>query len=123
MVKNLKLGFVGLTHLGINYAVASAIKGFEVVCYDQNPELISSLKEKKIPFFEKDLSKNLNKKFNNLKFTKNIKDLFKCDLVFISQDVPTSSDGKSNLNNIKKLIKKVINTINKKCNLILTSVS
>ena len=61
MVKNLKLGFVGLTHLGINYAVASAIKGFEVVCYDQNSELISSLKEKKIPFFEKDLSKNLTK--------------------------------------------------------------
>ena len=37
---NLKIGYVGLTHLGINYAIASAIKGFDVVCYDEDISLV-----------------------------------------------------------------------------------
>ena len=28
------VGFLGMSHLGINYAVASAEKGFDVICYD-----------------------------------------------------------------------------------------
>ena len=49
----LTIGYVGLTHLGINYAIASAMKGFKVICYDNNLDIISSLKKKKIPFYEK----------------------------------------------------------------------
>ena len=51
----LTIGYVGLSHLGINYAIASAIKGFNVVCYDDDKNIISSLKKKKIPFYEKNL--------------------------------------------------------------------
>ena len=40
-------------------------------------------------------------------------------MVFISRDVPTNSKGKSNLLEIKKLIKKIVKTIKKKCNLII----
>ena len=54
----LSIGFVGLTHLGVNYAIASAMKGFNVVCYDENLGVVSSLKKKKIPFYEKDTEKN-----------------------------------------------------------------
>ena len=116
---NLVIGYVGLTHLGINYAVASAIKGFRVVCYDENENLILSLQKQKIPFFEKNLDKNLKKKFKYFKFTSKIKDLSKCDLVFISKDVPTNSSGRSNLNPIKKLISKVTKSIRKNCSLII----
>ena len=63
---NLVIGYVGLTHLGINYAVASAIKGFRVVCYDENENLILSLQKQKIPFFEKNLDINLKKKNLNI---------------------------------------------------------
>ena len=116
---NLVVGYVGLTHLGINYAVASAIKGFRVVCYDENEDLILSLQKQKVPFFEKNLNKNLKKKFKYFKFTSKIKDLSKCDLVFISKDVPTNSLGKSNLNPIKKLISRVAKSIRKNCSLII----
>ena len=47
----IKIGYAGLSHLGINYAVASATKGFDVVGFDNNSMLISSLKKKKLPFF------------------------------------------------------------------------
>ena len=48
---NLTIGYVGLSHLGINYAVASAMKGFKIVAYDENKKIISSLKKKKNSFF------------------------------------------------------------------------
>ena len=46
----LNIGFVGLTHLGVNYAIASAMKGFDVVCYDENLDVVSSLRKKKNSF-------------------------------------------------------------------------
>ena len=115
----LTIGYVGLTHLGINYAIASAMKGFKIVCFDDNSDIISTLKKKKIPFYEKNTEKNLKKNFNQFKFTNKIADLKNCDLVFISRDVPTNSKGKSNLLEIKKLIKKIVKTIKKNCNLII----
>ena len=115
----LTIGYVGLTHLGVNYAIASAMKGFNVVCYDDNLDIISTLKKKKIHFYEKNTEKNLKKNFKQFKFTNKVTDLKNCDLVFISQDVPTDSNGKSNLLEIKKLIKRIVKIIKKNCNLII----
>ena len=97
----IKIGFVGLSHLGLNYAVASAVKGFNVIGYDEKLNLVNDLKNKKISFFEKNLEKNLVKK-KKLKFTNKISDLKKCDIVFISQDVPTNNKGESDIEIIKK---------------------
>ena len=115
----LSIGYVGLSHLGINYAISSTMKGFNVVCYDDDINIISSLQKKKIPFYEKNTEKNLKKRFKQFKFTNKTNDLKNCDLVFISQDVPTNLHGKSNLIKIKKLIKKIIKVIKKECNLII----
>ncbi len=115
----LNIGYVGLSHLGINSAIAASMRGFSVICFDRDFNLISSLKKKKIPFYEKNALKNLKKKFDHFKFTNNIKELNKCDLVFISQDVPTNDKGKSNLIEIKKLINDVIKNINPSCTLII----
>ena len=41
----LTIGYVGLSHLGINYAIASAIKGFNVVCYDDDKNIIGQIVE------------------------------------------------------------------------------
>ena len=45
MIKN-NISFVGMTHLGLNMAVGTAMKGFRVICYDQNAKLIENLKKK-----------------------------------------------------------------------------
>ena len=66
---NPKIGFVGMSHLGLNYAVATAKKNFKVICYDENKNTIDILNKKKIPIFEKDLEKNLRSHFCNLKFS------------------------------------------------------
>ncbi len=46
----LTVGYIGLSHLGINYAIASAMKGFNIICYDEDKEIILSLKKKKNSF-------------------------------------------------------------------------
>ena len=51
MKKKIKIGYAGLSHLGINYAVASATKGFDVVCFDEDLKIIESLKRKKYYLF------------------------------------------------------------------------
>ena len=121
MKKKIKIGFAGLSHLGINYAVATAFRGFQVICFDENLKIIESLKNMKLPFYEKNLKKNLKKNYKKFKFTNNIRELSKCDLVFISKDTPTNSLNTSNTISIKKLIRKVTNNITKKSSLIILS--
>ena len=42
-----KIGFVGMSHLGLNYAVATAKKNFKVICYDENVSIVNILNKKK----------------------------------------------------------------------------
>ena len=42
------IGFVGMTHLGLNMATATALKGFDVSCFDENNKLIKDLNSGKI---------------------------------------------------------------------------
>jgi len=118
-MKLLTIGFVGMSHLGLNYAVATASKKFKVICYDENISTINLLKNKISPIFEKDLEKKIKLNFSNLKFTNNILDLKNCDNVYISEDVSTKISGESDLTVIKGLINKTIKYLNKNSNLII----
>ena len=115
----LTIGFVGMSHLGLNYAVATASKKFKVICYDENISTINLLKNKISPIFEKDLEKKIKLNFSNLKFTNNILDLKNCDNVYISEDVSTKKSGESDLTATKGLINKTIKHLNKNSNLII----
>jgi UDPglucose 6-dehydrogenase len=113
------IGFVGMSHLGLNYAVATASKKFKVICYDKNITTINLLKKKVSPIFEKNLEKNIKLNFSNLIFTNNISELKDCDNVYISEDVSTKISGESDLITTKKLIDKTIKHLNKNSNLII----
>ena len=58
MRKNLKVGFVGLTHLGLTYLAASSEKGFKVKGIDLNQNKINKLKKFDIEYKEPNLKKN-----------------------------------------------------------------
>ena len=55
------IGYAGMTHLGLNSAVAAADRGFDVVCYDADPLLIAALGRGELPVTEPDLPKLLTK--------------------------------------------------------------
>ncbi|OGV29510.1 MAG: hypothetical protein A3E88_00235 [Legionellales bacterium RIFCSPHIGHO2_12_FULL_35_11] len=102
-----KIGCVGMTHLGLVHAVAFACKGFSMICYDENPELIEKLQAHKLPVNEPQLNELVSKNQDRLKFTADILQLKKCDVVFIAYDVPTDDDGNSQLDVIHELLTRV----------------
>lgn len=117
------IAFVGMSHLGLCYSATAAEKGFKVIAFDESKNKINKYKNLEIDIHEKHLNNLIKKNINkNLFFDSNFDNLKKCNLVFLSLDVPTGSNGISDFIFIKKFVKKVIKKINQNnCTLILLS--
>lgn len=70
---NPTIGFAGMTHLGLNSAVAAAEKGFNVVGFDLSVSLISELNEGQLPVSEPQLDTMLKSNQMRLHFTAKLK--------------------------------------------------
>ena len=81
----MKIGFFGLSHLGLNYLAANAFKGHKVIGYDRDNYLIKDLTSGKKLFKEPFLFENINRYKKNIKFTNNLKDL-KINELVVHQD-------------------------------------
>jgi len=114
-----KIGFYGMSHLGLCYSAAFAQKNFNIISVDQDIKIIGKLKKGKAHIFEKDLDKFISKK--NINFSNKIKDLNKCDVVFFSYDVKTDLHNISNIEHIKKEILKLDYNLKKKIPIIILS--
>lgn len=104
---NLTIGYAGMSHLGINSSIAAAQNVPSIIAYDENKEIINSLNLNNTIIDEPNLKMMMKKYKHKIKYTFKLQDLKKCDIVYISQDVPTDKKGKSNFTRINKLIKKV----------------
>ncbi len=105
--KNIKVAFVGMTHLGLIHAVAFAEKGFTVYAYDDSEIVIENLNQGVMPVNEPQLDDLLVRNKDSLYFTAKPQDLNVCDVVFIAYDVPTDGDGNSDLKIVKQFVDKV----------------
>lgn len=106
------IGFAGMTHLGLNSAVATAERGFKIICFDENPHTIFQLSKQNTVIVEPQLYDLLIKNKERLHFTTNPEDVQKCDLVYIACDVLTDDQGHSDLRFVKKLIDVVSKHLN-----------
>ena len=116
---DLKIGYAGMSHLGVNSSVAAAEKVSKVVAYDRDKIIIDQLKLGETKIDEPNLKEKINKLKEKILYTSNIKDLIECDIVYISKDVPTDNNGKSNFQDILNLIKNVNASISKKAVLVI----
>lgn len=103
----LVIGFAGLTHLGLNSAVASAAQGFKVVGFHDEPVLIDQLNKGNPHILEPGLQELLSEHKGGLTFSSDPKTLETCDIVYIAVDVPTDDRGSSDLASINLMIQKV----------------
>jgi UDPglucose 6-dehydrogenase len=99
-----KVGFAGMTHLGINSAAATAARGFSVVGYDGDAALIAELQARRLPVTEPGLDELMAKHADRLAFTAVPRDLSGCDIVYLSTDVPTDDMARSDLAPIRALL-------------------
>jgi UDPglucose 6-dehydrogenase len=97
ILKKPVIGFAGLSHLGICSSVAAATKGFQVVGYDDNVDLITKLCDGEPPIVEPELNEKLLGNKERLVFSDDAVALTKCDVVYLSRDVPTDDNGVSDL--------------------------
>ncbi len=102
-----RIGFAGMTHLGLVSAAAVCSKGFPTVCYDGDAELVGELDRGRLPIVEPGLGDLMTANGDRQTFTARIGDLGPCDVVYIAPDVPTDDEGRSDLSGISALIEKV----------------
>ena len=98
------IGFVGLSHLGLNYSLATAAKGFDVVAYDPDPTLTARCAAGEFPIEEPGFSELFAQHRARIRYTSAETALAECDLVFYSLDVRTNERNESDLGPLTELI-------------------
>ena len=98
-----RIGFAGLTHLGLVSAVAAAAKGFDVVGYDPDPPQVAAHEHAASPIHEPGLSELLAANRGRLTLGSDAAALATCDLVYIAADVETDAEGRSDLEPVRGL--------------------
>jgi UDPglucose 6-dehydrogenase len=91
------IGFAGLSHLGIVSSIAAAAKGFDVLGYDPDPALCTQLSSGQFPVHEPGLAETFAACRARIRFTPDQRELRECDVAYLSIDVPTDRDNRSNV--------------------------
>lgn len=99
------IGFVGMTHLGLNSAVAGAERGFAMVCFDEDASLVADLAAGRMPVVEPQLDDLVARNRDRLAFTSNPADLAACAVVYVAPDVATDDAGQSDLATLDRLLR------------------
>jgi UDPglucose 6-dehydrogenase len=115
------IGFAGLTHLGIISSVAAAAKGYHVIGFHDDTELISKLNKADFPIQEPQLNELLLENRERITFSADVADLSKCQIVYVSIDIPTNDNGESDLEPIQKVIGQVSKVMNPAAYLVILS--
>ena len=115
------VGYIGMSHLGLCYLAAAASKSINVIGIDKDKEKISKLKDFNISIKEPLLKETLKRCKKYIKFDTNLESLNNCKIVFISQDVQTNKNGKSDLSLLNYYLSEVIKYLEKNTDLVLLS--
>ena len=115
------IGFAGLTHLGIVSSVAAAAKGYNVIGFHDDSELISKLNSATFPVKEPQLNDFFRENRDRMTFTADVNELSSCSIVYISIDIPTDDKGESDLVPVKKIIRQVLNALTSDACLVILS--
>lgn len=92
----MKVGIVGLWHLGTVTAACLAQRGFEVIAYDNNSSVIDKLANNQLPVFEPGLQELIAN--SKIFFTTNPKELNQVDVLWITYDTPVDDDDNADIN-------------------------
>src|SRR5688572_8269793 len=100
----LTIGYAGLTHLGLCSAIGAAVRGFDVVCFSPDAELVGRVAVGDLPVTEPGLDAAYAAHRDRLKFTADAHDLAACAVVYVAVDVPTDALGLSDLSAINGML-------------------
>jgi UDPglucose 6-dehydrogenase len=114
----LKVAFFGLSHLGIVSLISLASKHVHCIGVDLDAQLVSELARQKWPIQEPEIDEVYNVGKSFITFSSDPTSLRECDIVYISQDVPTDDFGKSNLGGVEALIDLAAKNLSKEARIV-----
>ncbi len=104
MNSDLKVAYFGLSHLGIVSAISLASKRINCVGVDLDTKLVERLCKQEWPINEPGLTEANDAAKGFISFSSDLASLKTCDIVYISQDVPTDDFGRSDLRGVERLV-------------------
>ncbi len=99
------IGFIGLSHLGLIYSLATAAKGFDVVAYDPDGTLTARCAAGEFPIEEPDFGGLFVQHRDRIRYTSDETALAECELVCYSLDVGTDERNESDPGPVTALIR------------------
>jgi UDPglucose 6-dehydrogenase len=102
-----RIGYAGMTHLGLCSGAAAAAQGFATVCFDPDAALIARLERGDLPVREPGLPELIAAHRAALTFSADPQALAACDVVYVAPDVPTDDTGGSDLAPLDGLLRRV----------------
>jgi UDPglucose 6-dehydrogenase len=96
--------FLGMSHLGINYAAAWSSFGQPTIGFDPDPALVERLQAGELPIQEPALPELIRQSGDCLTFSADVGRLRGCELAIVARDVPTDDDNNSDLQPVEALI-------------------
>ena len=99
----MKVGVIGLWHLGCVTAACLAKLDHTVIAYDEDADRIAELKQKKLPVYEPNLLEYISEaeKKAKLSFHHDPTSLRDLDIIWVTYDTPVNSDGLADVKLIK----------------------
>lgn len=118
-----RIGVVGLWHLGFVYAACLAELGHSVIAYDPDQVLIRNTRSGQYPVEEFGLPELIRKQVadNNLHFTDSLDELRGASVIWVTHDVEVDSHDFANLRPLDNLLSTVIDISNPEQVLVVSS--
>ncbi len=101
------IGYAGLTHLGLCSAIGAASRGFPVIAYCEDADLVGRIADGSLPVVEPGLDAAFAEHRARLSFTADAARLATCDVVYVAVDVPTDDEGRSDLAAIEAMLARI----------------
>ena len=123
MLKTVRIGVVGLWHLGFVYAASLAELGHEVVAYDPDMETINQANQYQLPVEEPGLAELIREQrtLGRLHFTDSFTNLRDSEVIWVTHDVPVDSNDRADLGPLDSIFREVIGELSPEQVLIVSS--
>src|SRR3989344_3245801 len=106
----MKIGVLGLWHLGEVYSACLAELGNKVIGIDKNPQVVANLNKTIVPLAEPKLQEIVKRNIKNgrLKYTTDFQQLANCNIIWFTIDIPVDKQDRASLNELFALVKKAL---------------
>jgi len=115
------IGIIGLSHLGIVWSSVLASYGYNIIGYDIDETIVSSLNDGIVPITEPGVQNLYNSHKDRFRFSTDPKCIRNCSIVFFLKDVPYDDHGVIELEIIYDLFEKVISQFSQNSEIVFQS--